>query len=89
MLLSGNAVFAVFGIFPYGPVLLITLEISEWNRVLVPGGKIYIGVPELDILALLFLQKDKLTMDERFFIMRIMYGGHIDQYDYHVVGLNE
>ena len=63
--------------------------LTEWNRVLIPGGRIYIGVPDLDILALFFLQKDKLTVDERFFIMRIIYGGHIDRYDYHVVGLNE
>lgn len=63
--------------------------LTEWNRVLVPGGKIYISVPDLDVLAGLILEKNKLTVEERFFVMRMIFGGHIDKYDYHVVGLNE
>ena len=61
----------------------------EWNRVLLPGGKIYVSVPDLDVLAGLFLEKNQLSADERFFVMRMIFGGHIDKYDYHVVGLNE
>jgi predicted SAM-dependent methyltransferase len=71
----------------YKGELMRTLK--EWNRVLAPGGKIYISVPDLDVLADLILQKDKLTGEERFFVMCMMYGGHVDKYDYHVVGLNE
>ena len=63
--------------------------LKEWWRTLEPGGKIYISVPDLDVLAKLILLRDKLTVDERFFVMRMMFGGHIDKYDYHVVGLNE
>lgn len=63
--------------------------LQEWNRVLVSGGKVFISVPDLDILAELILEKNKLTVDERFFVMRMIFGGHIDKYDYHVVGLNE
>jgi predicted SAM-dependent methyltransferase len=63
--------------------------LKEWNRVLVPGGVVYISVPDMDILASLFLQKDQFSIDERFFVMRMMFGGHVDKYDYHVVGLNE
>ncbi len=63
--------------------------LTEWNRVLVPGGKVYISVPDLDVLARLILEKDLLTESERFMVMRMMFGGHVDQYDYHVVGLNE
>jgi len=66
--------------------LLNTLK--EWNRVLVPGGKIFISVPDLDVLATLILDKNKLSIDERFFVMRMIFGGHIDKYDYHVTGLN-
>lgn len=29
----------------------------EWNRVLVPGGKLYIGVPDVDVLAKLIIEK--------------------------------
>tara|TARA_R110002167_G_scaffold174438_7_gene373286 strand:- start:1406 stop:2077 length:672 start_codon:yes stop_codon:yes gene_type:complete len=63
--------------------------LKEWFRVLEPGGKIYISVPDLDVLAQLIISKDKLSVDERFFVMRMLFGGHIDEYDYHVVGLNE
>ena len=62
--------------------------LKEWNRVLVPGGKIFISVPDLDVLATLILDKNKLTIHERFFVMRMMFGGHVDKYDYHVTGLN-
>lgn len=64
-------------------------SLREWLRVLEPGGKVYISVPDMDALARLFLEKELLTLDERFFVMRMMFGGHTDRYDYHVVGLNE
>lgn len=67
----------------------LTNTLQEWNRVLVPGGKISISVPDLDILSQLILEKKQLSGDERFHVMRMMFGGHIDKYDYHVVGLNE
>ena len=54
-----------------------------------PGGKIYISVPDLDILAEWLLSKDKLTSNERFSVMRIIFGGHENSYDYHLIGLNE
>jgi predicted SAM-dependent methyltransferase len=63
--------------------------LREWWRILKPAGNIYVSVPDLDVLAELFLAKDKLTIDERFFVMRMIFGGHVDKYDYHVVGLNE
>ena len=67
----------------------LTSTLREWWRILKPAGKIYISVPDLDVLAELFLAKEKLTIDERFFVMRMIFGGHVDKYDYHVVGLNE
>lgn len=63
-----------------------TLE--EWYRVLEPGGRVMISVPDLDTLASLILSKSELTVGERFFVMQMIFGGHVDQYDYHVVGLN-
>lgn len=63
--------------------------LREWHRVLVPAGRIGISVPDLDILATLFLQKEQMTFEDRFMIMRMMFGGHVDQYDHHKVGLSE
>jgi len=72
--------------FDYVKELSKTLK--EWNRVLAPKGKIYISVPDMDTLAKLFLLKDQLNVDQRFQVMRMMFGGHIDKYDHHSVGLN-
>ena len=71
----------------YRDELVNTLK--EWHRVLVPGGKVYISVPDMDVLAKLFIAKEKLNFSERFMVMRMMFGGHVDQYDYHAVGLNQ
>ncbi|MEN8134470.1 MAG: SEC-C metal-binding domain-containing protein [Thermodesulfobacteriota bacterium] len=71
----------------YQNELVSTLK--EWWRIMEPGGKIYISVPDLEVLSKLILSKNKLTIDERFHVMRMLFGGHVDKYDYHVVGLNE
>ncbi len=73
--------------FDFKDVLLLTLK--EWYRVLKPSGRLFVSVPNMDILAALFLDKEGLTLEERFFVMRMMFGGHCDEYDYHFVGLNE
>ena len=73
--------------FDYKNELKATL--IEWNRVLKPSGKVFISVPDMDVLARLFVLKDKLTVEERFQVMRMMFGGHVNKYDYHLVGLNE
>ena len=73
--------------FDYNGELKDTL--IEWHRVLEPEGKIFISVPDLDALAELILAKNELTVEERFQAMRAIFGGHVDKYDYHLVGLNE
>lgn len=73
--------------FDYQDELLAALK--GWWRILEPDGKIYISVPDIDVLAEMIISKDKFSVDERFFIMRMLFGGHIDKYDYHVVGLNQ
>jgi len=62
--------------------------LTDWCRVLVPGGKISVSVPDLDTLAYLFLNPHAL-LDEQFHIMRMMFGGHVDAADVHMAGLNE
>ncbi|WLT31802.1 glycosyltransferase [Geothrix sp. PMB-07] len=73
--------------FDYNGELAKALQ--EWYRVLRPGGRAYISVPDLDTLAKLLLDKEAYSLEERFKVMRMLFGGHIDRYDYHVVGLNE
>ena len=72
--------------FDYNGPLLKALQ--EWRRVLAPGGVLRISVPDLDILAHLLLQRHRFGVNERFQIMRMMFGGHVDAYDVHLVGLN-
>ncbi|MCX7170904.1 MAG: methyltransferase type 11, partial [Proteobacteria bacterium] len=62
--------------------------LSEWLRARKPGGAIQISVPDLEVLARLILNK-QLAMIERFMVMRMIFGGHVDAYDYHQVGLTE
>lgn len=66
----------------------LALTLKDWCRVIEPGGKIYISVPDLDVLAELILSKNTSTIDDRFLVMRMLFGGHGDKYDYHMVGLN-
>jgi predicted SAM-dependent methyltransferase len=73
--------------FDYTGALMAALK--EWKRVMVPGGTLYVSVPDLDVLARLFLDRELLSYQDRFLVMRMIFGGHIDKSDYHLVGLNE
>ena len=73
--------------FDYRDKLVLTL--TEWHRVLKPGGTLFVSVPDLDVLAGLFVDRQLLSMADRFMVMRMIFGGHADKYDYHLAGLNE
>ena len=73
--------------FDYKGPLLQALR--EWHRVLAPGGVLRLSVPDIDILAHLLLQRQKLDVNQRFQVMRMIFGGHVDDHDYHLVGLNQ
>jgi len=62
-----------------------TLE--QIHRVLKPGGRLLISVPDLNMLCTLFVHPD-VTPSERHGLMRMMFGGQIDPFDYHKVGFN-
>lgn len=67
----------------------LTTALREWHRVLAPGGVLHLSVPDIDILAHLLLQRHKLDVNQRYQVMRMIFGGHIDAYDYHLVGMNQ
>jgi predicted SAM-dependent methyltransferase len=70
--------------FDYRDQLVETLK--EWCRVLMPAGTVYVSVPDLDTLARLFVDRSLLSGQDRFLVMRMIFGGHIDKHDYHLVG---
>ena len=73
--------------FDYRDELVTTLR--EWQRVLAPGGTLRVSVPDLDILAHLLLQRQTFNVQQRFELMRMIFGGHMNAHDYHLVGLNQ
>ncbi len=73
--------------FDYKEGLLAALK--EWHRVLAPGGTLRVSVPDIDVLAGLLLQRQMLDVNQRFHVMRMIFGGHVDAHDYHLVGLNQ
>ena len=57
------------------------------NRVLKKDGKFYISVHDLDILCRIFIEK-KAPPKVKFHVMRMMFGGQTDEFDYHYFGWN-
>lgn len=60
--------------------------LAEFHRVLVPGGTLMASVPDFDRLCRLFLAEG-LTTQQRFEVMRMIFGGQMDAHDLHKVGL--
>ncbi|MBN8524996.1 MAG: methyltransferase domain-containing protein [Planctomycetes bacterium] len=63
--------------------------LCEWARVLAPDGRMLVAVPDLDVLCRLFLDRQRLSSEDRHFVTMMIYGGHIDQYDFHYAGFND
>jgi len=61
--------------------------LGHFYRILKPGGTLRISVPDLTILCRLYLNPDLDAASSRN-IMRIIYGGQIDSYDFHKVGFS-
>jgi predicted SAM-dependent methyltransferase len=72
--------------FDYNGILQAALK--EWYRVLSPSGCMYLSFPDLSILTKMYANGN-LNVKQRFEIMRMIFGGHMDAYDYHLVGLDE
>lgn len=63
----------------------LPVALREAVRVLRPGGRLLAGVPDLEVLALLMLDPT-LTVEQKYFVQRMIMGGQIDDYDYHRAG---
>lgn len=63
----------------------LSVALAEFRRVLVPDGRLMIGVPDLATLCHL-INAPFFSGDAKFFVMRMIYGGQTNPYDYHKVG---
>jgi predicted SAM-dependent methyltransferase len=61
--------------------------LAGFFRVLMPGGHLLVSVPDLDVLCRLFIDP-QLSVQERFFVMHMMFGARGEPYDFHLSGLN-
>ncbi|MBI5791201.1 MAG: tetratricopeptide repeat protein [Rhodocyclales bacterium] len=61
--------------------------LNGFHRILAPGGRLYLSVPDLDKLVWLFSNPDA-GKAEKFHVMRMMFGGQLDEHDFHRIGLN-
>lgn len=61
--------------------------LKEWHRVLAPGGKLLVSVPDLKTLCWLYLDPNLMPL-ERHHLMRIIFGGQTNIYDVHKVGFD-
>jgi len=57
------------------------------NRVLIPGGKFYVSVPDMDVLCKIFIDP-KAPLPVKHNVARIMFGGQVDDCDFHYFGWN-
>jgi len=56
-------------------------------RILKKNGKLYISVPNMDVLCEAFIDKN-LTKTQKLHVMRMIFGGQMDDYDFHYFGWN-
>ncbi len=65
------------------PKMVATL--TGMHRVLKPGGRLLVSVPDLEILSHLMLSPVH-SQDVKFHAMRMMFGGQVDANDFHYFG---
>lgn len=58
------------------------------HRILRPGGKFFVSVPDMTTLCHIYVDKNA-NQEDRFNIMRMIFGGQIDEYDFHYIGIND
>ncbi len=63
--------------------------LAEWRRVLAPGGKLLIAVPDLEVIAKVITEKPGWFTPPHNPWLGALYGGQKDEYDFHKTGFTE
>lgn len=67
---------------------VLTLVLKELHRILAPGGRLLVAVPDLTTLCQLYIHP-KLDVEAKIEVMRAIFGGQIDEHDFHKAGLSD
>jgi len=59
--------------------------LAACHRILAPEGRLLVAVPNMDTLCRLMLHPES-TPQIKFHLMRILFGGQVDEWDYHKAG---
>ena len=63
---------------------------AEARRVLMPGGRLRISVPDMEVLCQLFMHPTaRQSANEQFKVMRMIMGGQVEPFDFHKVGFSQ
>lgn len=84
---SVEAIYASHVLEHFDYVRELPVVLKEWHRVLHFGGQLMISVPDLPTLCHLYMEEGA-SAEQRFSIMRMMFGEQTDEHDYHKVGLS-
>ena len=72
-------------VFEHVKYIDVKKTLSGIYRILTSGGKFYISVPNMNVLFRQFLEKKNQTKT-KIKIMRMIFGGQTDEYDFHYFG---
>jgi predicted SAM-dependent methyltransferase len=62
--------------------------LAEASRVLMPGGRLRVAVPDLEVLCRLFLERGS-DLQAQFMVQRMIMGGQMEPFDFHKTGFSE
>jgi len=61
-------------------------SLREAHRILKAGGILRVSVPDFELLCKIFIQPT-LNAEQRFLVMNMIFGGQLDQHDFHKAGI--
>jgi predicted SAM-dependent methyltransferase len=84
-----NSIEALYAshVLEHVPYANLPATLAEWHRVLMPGGKVMVAVPDMNVLAQLFV-KPEVKGADKVLVMRMMFGGQLDDTDFHCIGFD-